>query len=124
MMLLYKCPVTSSKYKLYPTFLTKPFANTTFMFDPGWMAYRNVNKQTEAFQDSKLGTLKSYDGVGNENIKTTLHNYDLKMPSSTFYGVRKQSKTKFSFSLWNWIRLLGIQLNWEFLYIFKVSDLE
>ena len=86
MMLLYKCSVTSSKYKLYPTFLTKPFANTTFFYE--WLI-ENVNKQTEAFQDSRLGTLKSYDGVGNENIKTTLHDYDEKMPSFTFYGVRK-----------------------------------
>ena len=35
MMLLYKCIGTSRKYKLYPTFLTKHFANTTFMFGLG-----------------------------------------------------------------------------------------
>ncbi|CAH3142203.1 unnamed protein product, partial [Porites lobata] len=32
MMLLYKCIGTSRKYKLYPTFLTMHFANTTIMF--------------------------------------------------------------------------------------------
>jgi len=98
-MLLYKCPVTSSKYKLYSTFLTKPFATPLSCLIPDEWLIENVNKQTEAFQDSRLGTLKSYDGVGNENMKTTLHDYDVKMPSFTFYGVRKQSKTKFSFSL-------------------------
>ena len=67
-----------------------------------------------------LGTLGSNDGDGDENVKKNsrfhsqynnfararpfftllcpfLHDYDLKMPNFTFYGVRKQVRTKFYF---------------------------
>ena len=68
-----------------------------------------------------IGTLRSNDTDGNENVKktaafmsktTTLHlhhafcifvcpflrDYDVKIPNFTFYGVRKQATTKFYFS--------------------------
>ena len=68
-----------------------------------------------------VGSFSNDDGDGNENVKkaigllskTTslhvhhaflyislplLHDYDLKMPSFTFYGGRKQATTKISFS--------------------------
>ena len=68
-----------------------------------------------------IGIFSNDDGDGNENVKkaigllskTTslhvhhaflyislplLHDYDVKMPSFTFYGGRKQATTKFSFS--------------------------
>ena len=64
-----------------------------------------------------LGTLRSNDADGNENVKKTigiitktttshvhhtflsisfpfLHNYDVKMPNLVFYGGRKQATTK------------------------------
>ena len=68
-----------------------------------------------------VGSFSNDDGDGNENVKkatgllskTTslhvhhaflyislplLHDYDVKMPSFTFYGGRDQATTKFSFS--------------------------
>ena len=39
-----------------------------------------------------------------------LYNYDVKLPSSTFYGGHKQATTKFSLSFWIWIGILGIQI--------------
>ena len=68
-----------------------------------------------------VGRFSNDDGDGNENVekaigllsKTTslhvphaflysslplLHDYDVKMPSFTFYGGRNQATTKFSFS--------------------------
>ena len=68
-----------------------------------------------------VGSFSNDEGDGNENVKkatglsskTTslhvhhaflyislplLHDYDVKMPSFTFYGGRKQATTKFSFS--------------------------
>ena len=74
-----------------------------------------------------IGTLRSDDGDGNENVKKaigldwqnnnfagathntqhtfflyiplpSLHDYDVKMPNVTFYEGRKQASTKFSFS--------------------------
>ena len=68
-----------------------------------------------------LGTLRSNDADGNENVKKTiglisktttshvhhtflyisfpfLHDYDVKMPNFAFYGGRKQATTKFYFS--------------------------
>ena len=68
-----------------------------------------------------IGSFSNDDGDGNENIETAigllskatslhvphaflyislplLHDYDVKMPSFTFYGGRKQATTKFSFS--------------------------
>ena len=80
-----------------------------------------------------LGTLRSNDADGNENVKkaiglisktTTshvhhaflyisflfLHDYDVKMPNWTFNWGRKQATTKFYFSFWAWIRSLEIQL--------------
>ena len=68
-----------------------------------------------------MGSFSNDDGDGNENVekaigllsKTTslhvphaflyislplLHDYDVKMPSFTFYGGRKQATTNFSFS--------------------------
>ena len=68
-----------------------------------------------------VGTLRSNDADGNENIKKTiglisktttshvyhafldisflfLHDYDVKMPNLAFYGGRKQATTKFYFS--------------------------
>ena len=68
-----------------------------------------------------VGSFSNDDGDGNENVKkaiglwskTTsehvhhaflyislplLHDYDVKMPNFTFYGGRKQTTTKFSFS--------------------------
>ena len=70
---------------------------------------------------SIIGTLRSNDADGNENVKKTiglisktttshvhhtffyisfpfLHDYDLKMPNFAFYGGRKQATTKFYFS--------------------------
>ena len=83
--------------------------------------------------DLKIGTLRSNDADGNENVKQTvglisktttlhvhhafctflcpfLHDYDVKMPNFAFYGGRKQATTKFYFSYCTWIWCLGIQL--------------
>jgi len=72
--------------------------------------------------EETTGSFSNNDGDGNENVKTTigllskttsllvhhaflyislplLHDYDVKMPNFTFYGGRRQSTTKFSFSL-------------------------
>ena len=80
-----------------------------------------------------LGTLRSNDGDGNENIKKTiglisktrtlhvhhafctflfpfLHDYDVNMPNFAFYRGRKQATKKFYFSYCTWIWCLGIQL--------------
>ena len=80
-----------------------------------------------------IGTLRSNDADGNENVKKTiglisktttshvhhaflyisflfLHDYDVKMPNLAFYGGRKQATTKFYFSFWAWIWSLEIQL--------------
>ena len=71
--------------------------------------------------ETSVGSFSNDDGDGNENVKkaigllskTTrlhahhaflyislplLHDYDVKMPSFTFYGGRKQATTNFSFS--------------------------
>ena len=68
-----------------------------------------------------IGTFRSNDADGNENVKKTiglisktttshvlhaflyisfsfLHDYDVKMPNFAFYGGRKQATTKFYFS--------------------------
>ena len=68
---------------------------------------------------ASLGTLKSNDADGNENVRKKtigllsktdvhhaflyisfpfLHDYDVKMPNFAFYGGRKQATTKFYFS--------------------------
>ena len=80
-----------------------------------------------------LGTLRSNDADGNENIKKTigliskqelctctmlfctflfpfLHDYDVNMPNFAFYRGRKQATKKFYFSYCTWIWCLGIQL--------------
>ena len=80
-----------------------------------------------------LGTLRSNDADGNENVKKQqvllakqqlctctmlfctflcpfLHDYDVNMPNFAFYGGRKQATTKFYFSYCTWIWCLGIQL--------------
>ena len=59
-----------------------------------------------------IGTLRSNDADGNENVKKTtsrvhhafwyiyflfLQDYDVKMPNLAFYGRRKQATTKFFF---------------------------
>ena len=72
-------------------------------------------------REMSVGSFSNDDGDGNENVKkavgllsktTTLHvhhpflyislpllhDYDMKMPSFTFYGGRKQATTNFSFS--------------------------
>ena len=72
-------------------------------------------------REMSVGSFSNDDGDGNENVKkaigllskTTslhvhhaflyislplLHDYDVKMPSFTFYGGRKQATTNFSFS--------------------------
>ena len=81
----------------------------------------------------RIGTLRSNDADGNENVKKTiglisktttlhvhhafctflcpfLHDCDVKMPNFAFYGGRKQATTKFYFSYCTWIWCLGIQL--------------
>ena len=72
-------------------------------------------------QSALVGSFSTDDGDGNENVKTAigllrktrsshvhhaflyislplLHDYDVKMPNFTFYGVRKQATTKCSFA--------------------------
>ena len=72
-------------------------------------------------QSALGGSFSTDDGDGNENVKTAidllgktrsshvhhaflyislplLHDYDVKMPNFTFYGVRKQATTKCSFA--------------------------
>ena len=98
-------------------------------------------------QSSLLGTLRSDDGDGNENLKkatglisktTTLHvhhaslciflpslyDYDVKIPTFMLYRGCKQATTKFSFSVLLWIRLLAIQLQEGSHTFDKVSELE
>ena len=91
-----------------------------------------------------IGTLRSNDADGNENVKKTirlisktttlqvhhtfwyisfpfLHDYDVKMPNFAFYEGRKQATTKFYFSFWAWIWSLEIQLQKGSPTIDKVS---
>ena len=95
----------------------------------------------------KVGSLRYHDGDDNENVikalgwisKTTtlhvhhafmyisllsLHDYDGKMPNSTFYGGRKQATARFSFSSWTWIWFLGIRLKKSSPAFDKVNELE
>ena len=81
----------------------------------------------------KIGTLRSNDANGNENVKKTiglisktttlhvhhaflyisflfLHDYDVKMPNFAFYRGRKQATTKLYFSFCAWLWALEIQL--------------
>ena len=37
-----------------------------------------------------------------------LHDYDVKPPNATFYGGRGHTKTNFPFSIWTWIKTIGI----------------
>ena len=37
-----------------------------------------------------------------------LHDYDVKPPNATFYGGRGHMKTNFPFSIWTWIKTIGI----------------
>ena len=79
-----------------------------------------------------IGTLRSNDADGKENVRKTigfisktttlhehhaffctflcpfLHDYDVKMPNFAFYRVRKQATAKFYFSFRTWIWFLGI----------------
>ena len=87
-----------------------------------------------------LGTLRSNDEDGNENIKKTiglisktttlhmhhaflyisflfLHDYDVNMPNFAFYGGRKQATTKLCLSFWDCLWTLEIQLQEGFAYI-------
>ena len=83
---------------------------------------------------AKIGTLRSNDADGNENVKKTtiglisktttlhvhhtfctflcplLHDYDVKMPNFASYGGHKQAATKFYFSYCTLIWCLGNQL--------------
>ena len=92
-----------------------------------------------------MGTLRSNDADGNENVKKTtigligktttshvhhtilyisfpfLHDYDVKMPDFLFYGGRAQATTKFYFSFWAWLWSLEIQLQEGSFTIDKVS---
>ena len=94
-----------------------------------------------------MGTLRSNDGDGNENVKKTigfisktttldvhhaflyisqpvLHDYDVNMPNFAFYGGRKQATAKFYFSFCTWIWCLRIQLQEGPLTFDKVSGSE
>ena len=80
----------------------------------------------------QLGTLRSHDGDGNEDVKKaigliskttilhvhhtilyislpSLHDYDVKVPNVTFHRESTQATTKFLLYFWNWIWFLGIQ---------------
>ena len=80
-----------------------------------------------------IGTLRSNDADGNENVKKTigfisktitlhvhhtywyislpfLPDYDVKLPNLAFYGLYKQATTKFYFSFLTWKWSIGIQL--------------
>ena len=102
----------------------------------------------ELQQSSLLGTLRSNDGDGNENLKKaaglisktttlhvhhaclcislpSLHVYDVKILNFMFYRGCKQATTKFSFSLLLWIiRLLNVQLQKGSHTFHEVSELE
>ena len=81
----------------------------------------STRAQKLSVREMSVGSFSNNDGDGNENVKkaigllskTTslhvhhaflyislplLHDYDVKMPSFTFYGGRKQATTNFSFS--------------------------
>ena len=81
----------------------------------------------------RLGTLRSDDGDGNEDVKKaissitkitilhvhhallyislpSLHDYDVSMPNFTFYKGCTQATTKFPLYFRTWIWFLGIQL--------------
>ena len=53
----------------------------------------------------------------------SLHDYHVKMPNFRFCEGRKQTMTKFSFSLWTWIWLIENQLQKSSLAFDKVSEL-
>ena len=79
-----------------------------------------------------IGSLRCYNADGNENIQKaihliskittlqvqntfwyismlSLHAYEMKLPSFTFFGGCAQAMVKFSFSFWTWIWFLRIQ---------------
>ena len=87
-----------------------------------WLRFgTNTHAQKLSIREMSVGSFSNDDGDGNENVKeavgllskTTslhvhhaflyislplLHDYDVKMPSFTFHGGRKQATTNFSFS--------------------------
>ena len=94
-----------------------------------------------------IGTLRSNDPDGNENIEKTIglisktttlhvhhaclyisflffHDYDVNMPNFAFYGGRKQATTKLCLSFWAWLWTLEIQLQKGSPTFHKVSGLE
>ena len=102
---------------------------TVLLFNRSWCQGRLL----QLVPAKRIGTLRSNDADGNENVKKTiglisktttshvhhtflyisfpfLHDYDVKMPNFAFYGGRKQATTKFYFSYCTWIWCLGIQL--------------
>ena len=90
-----------------------------------WVTRNQISMGTTGI----LGTLRSNDADGIENVQKTigfykknqplctcitlfctflcpfLHDYDVKMPNLAFYGVCKQATAKFYFSFWTWITL-------------------
>ena len=88
-----------------------------------WLRFgTSTHARKLSFREMSVASFSNDDGDGNENVKkaigllsktTSLHVHhaflyislpllddyaDVKMPSFTFYGGRKQSKTNFSFS--------------------------
>ena len=82
---------------------------------------RELLKSNDDGDVKRIGTLRSNDADGNENVKKNnwfnkqnnnfardhaflyisflfLHDYDVKMPNFAFHGGRKQATTKFYFS--------------------------
>ena len=87
-----------------------------------WLRFgTSTHARKLSVREMSVGSFSNDDGDGNKNVKkaisllskTTslhvhyaflyislpvLHDYDVKMPSFTFYGGRKQAATNFSFS--------------------------
>ena len=98
-----------------------PGLSLDFVFFLSARLNRKLLKSNDDGDVKRIGTLRSNDADGNENVKKTiglisktttlhvhhaflyisflfLHDYDVKMPNFAFYGGCKQATTKFYFS--------------------------
>ena len=91
----------------------------------------SVEVAAAIYLESSIGTLRSDDGDGNEDVKKaiglitkttilhhaflyislpSIHDYDVKMPNLTFYRGSTQATTKFPLFFRTWLWFLGIAI--------------
>ena len=120
--------------KKEPRIPPSSFSSAVFMLEDAFSVKTDDASYSRFYTMDGLGTLRSNDVDGNENVKKNnrvllakqqlctctmlfctflcpfLHDYDVNMPNFAFYGGRKQATRKCYFSFWTCIWSLGIQL--------------